>query len=215
MNSNKMFIIGVIIAAIAAFAIISRSNKSAETGGSPAPSFNFDPSLLIRDHSYSKGPADASVTIVEFLDPECEACAAMHPIVKSLLQEYEGKVRLVVRYMLFHPNSLYAAALLEEARESGKYDQVMDVFAARLPEWGDHHNPKPELLSGYMVEQGIDKMRTERDYVIPKFEAKIRMDEADGEKLGVNRTPTFFVNGVMLHEIGYTPIKAAIEAQLK
>src|SRR5688572_29803931 len=66
-------------------------------------------SVFVRPHSHILGPANAKVTVVEFLDPECESCRAIYPMVKHLLQEYEGSVRLVVRYMPLHPNSVYAA----------------------------------------------------------------------------------------------------------
>jgi len=214
MNTNKIFIIGTVVLAVLAFAGMALYKRSAPS--QPAgQAFNFDPSLLIRDHSPTKGPADAPVTVVEFLDPQCEACAAMHPIVKTLMREYEGRVRLVIRYIPFHNESLYAAALLEEARESGKFDQALDIFSERLDDWGGHHESHPERLAEYMQEIGIDKMRTERAYVMKKHEAKLRIDESDGQKLGVQRTPTFFVNGVVQAQIGYEPLKRAIEAALR
>src|SRR5688572_32348539 len=76
---------------------------------------------LVRPDSPSLGPADAKVTVVEFLDPECESCAAFAPQVKSLLKEYEGRVRFVVRYMPLHRNAKIAAQYIEAAGEQGKY----------------------------------------------------------------------------------------------
>ncbi|MBC7754791.1 MAG: thioredoxin domain-containing protein, partial [Moraxellaceae bacterium] len=54
---------------------------------------------LAASHSYSYGPLDAKVTIVEFFDPECESCAAVAPLIKNEMKYYEGKVRWVFRYM--------------------------------------------------------------------------------------------------------------------
>lgn len=218
MGSNRNFLFGVIAAVLVAAAIFffAKPAHTPETGAAaPGPAFNFDPSLLIRDHSMTHGPADAKVTMVEFLDPECEACAGMHPIVKKLMKEFDGKIRLVTRYMPFHPHALYAASLLEEARESGKYDQALDLFFEHQHEWGGHGDPHPELLAEYMQKIGIDKMRTEESYVVKKHGELVKMDEADGQKLGVDRTPTFFINGVMQPEIGYEPLKEAIENALK
>jgi len=218
MGSNKSFIFAVIAAvAIAAgiFFFAKPTSVPEEVAPGPTPAFNFDPSLLIRPHSMTQGPADAKVTMVEFMDPQCEACAGMHPIVKKLMKEYHGKIRLVTRYMPFHPHALYAASLLEEARESGKYDQALDIFMSRLHDWGGHGDAKPELLITYMKEIGIDPMRAEESYVVKKHGALVKMDEADGQKLGVDRTPTFFINGVMQAQIGYEPLKAAIDDALK
>jgi protein-disulfide isomerase len=216
MGNNKSFLIGAVVVAglVAAIFFLNRPANTPAQPAAAAGSFNFDPSLLIRPHSLVKGSDDAKVTMVEFMDPQCEACAAMHPIVKKLLKEYDGKVRLVIRYMAFHDHALYAAALLEEARESGKYDQLMDIMFERLNDWGGHHDARPELLKDYMKEIGIDKMRSEEDYVIKKHGEKVKLDQADGQKLGVDRTPTFFINGVMQPAIGYEPLKAAIENAL-
>jgi protein-disulfide isomerase len=74
-------------------------------------------SRLVRPDSPALGSADAPVTVVEFVDPECESCGAFHPTLKSILRDYGGRVRLVVRYMPFHPNSRLAAAFTEAAGE--------------------------------------------------------------------------------------------------
>ncbi|MEK9529753.1 MAG: thioredoxin domain-containing protein, partial [Gammaproteobacteria bacterium] len=57
---------------------------------------------LIRSYSPIIGPEEAPVTIVEFFDPACEACRAFHPIVKDILAEHDGDVRVVLRYTPFH-----------------------------------------------------------------------------------------------------------------
>lgn len=219
MGSNKNFIFAVIavvavVAGIFFFAKPANTPESPAAGGA-APAFTMDPSLLMRPHSMTHGPADAPVTLVEFLDPQCEACAGMHPIVKKLMKEFNGKVRLVTRYMPFHPHALYAASLLEEARESGKYDQAMDLFFENLHEWGGHGQAHPEKLAEYMQKIGIDKMRADEAYVVKKHGALVKMDEADGNKLGVDRTPTFFINGVVQPQIGYEPLKAGIQSALE
>ena len=217
MGGNKSFLIGAILVACLVAAILFL-NRPANTPAQPSAgeaAFNFDPSLLIRPHSFVKGPDDAKVTMVEFMDPQCEACAAMHSIVKKLLKEYDGQLRLVIRYMPFHDHALYAAALLEEARESGKYDQLLDILFERLNDWGGHHDARPELLKDYMKEIGIDSLRSEEDYVVQKHGEKVKLDQADGQKLGVDRTPTFFINGVIQPDIGYEPLKAGIENALK
>ncbi len=170
--------------------------------------------LLVRAHSPTKGPDSAPVTIVEFLDPECESCRAMHPIVNDVLAEYRDRVRLVIRYMPLHQSSVLAAASLEEARELGKYDAALDVLFEKQPTWGSHQEPKPELIATYLAELGIDPARLQREYVVPKHLWKIERDQADGQALGVRGTPEFFVNGVRLSELGYRPLKQAIDRAL-
>lgn len=214
MNKNKIFLIATVVLVLIGFAGFAFYQQNQVTPNRVSES-GIDPSLLVRDHSPIKGAKGAEVTIVEFLDPECEACRAMYPVAEDLLKEYEGKVRLVIRYMPFHGNSVFAASALEEARELGKFEEALYLLFAKQPEWGSHANPRPELIGEYLQSLGISKDKLQESYLVPKHKWKIEMDFQDGKELGVKMTPTFFVNGKMLHEIGYQPLKQAIEEALK
>ncbi len=170
--------------------------------------------LLVRPYSPVLGRADAPVTVVEFLDPECEACRSLYPIVKDVLKRFEGKARLVVRYMPLHKNSSYAASVLEGARKQEKYWEALEMLFAKQPEWGSHHAPRPDLIPGYMKQLGLDMERLNASLGDLEIESKIRQDEDDGRKLGVARTPAFFVNGKMLQELGHEQLSFAIQTSL-
>lgn len=213
MKSNKLFVVFVVIAAVAGFFGFSMW-KDQTAKQDQELSERADIQLLIKPNSPEKGTSTGRVTIVEFLDPECEACRAMHPIIKRLLSEYEGKIRFVIRYMPLHGNSKYASAALEEAREMGKFEEALDALFERQPEWADHGQPKPELIPEILVSVGVDKKRINDPGLMAKHKEKIEQDHIDGMKLGVTRTPTFFVNGQKLYEIGYEPIKKAIDSEL-
>lgn len=213
MKKNRIFVICTAVLVLLIFGLSAwwtgKSEKSS-TLAEPA----IDHASLVRPHSPVKGNLDAKVTIVEFLDPECEACRAMHPIVKRLMTEYGDNVRLVIRYMPLHGNSKLAAVALEEAREQGKYDDALDILFERQPEWADHGHPRADLIPVLLAEVGIDKSTLEFSQLLSKHGSKVEMDQLDGQKLGVRLTPTFFVNGEMLNEIGYEPVKQAIEKHL-
>jgi protein-disulfide isomerase len=215
MTINKYLLGGIAVALVAMFVIGAnwyRKDEQAQTAQTVAQQ---GPDRLVRPHSPTLGPAVAPVTLVEFLDPECEACRAMHPIVKQLLREFDGRVRLVVRYATFHRNSRYAAGLLEAAREQNKYWELMDVFFARQPEWASHTAPKPELLMDYARGLGLNAQQISAALTQGEIERRIRQDMEDGAALGVARTPTFFVNGRALPQIGYEPLRAAIADALR
>lgn len=213
-RSNKIFVVIALVAIVAIFIGLEIMNRNAtEEKQSQAPV--IDESVLIKPHSPIKGDINAKVTLVEFLDPECEACRAMHPIVKQLLAEYDGKIRLVIRYMPLHGNSRYVSAALEEAREQGKFDQALDILFEKQPLWGDHHQPRPELVPGFLKEVGVDEKTLGMSDLLSKHAKKIDEDHADGVKAGALRTPTFFINGKELPQIGYDPMKAAIEKALQ
>jgi protein-disulfide isomerase len=175
----------------------------------------IDAKLLIRPHSPVKGPESARVTIVEFLDPECESCRELHGVLKRIESEYGEQIRIVRRYLPFHGNSRLAASALEEAREQGKYEEALDVLFENQPTWGSHHDPRPELIAGYLAGIGVKKASLSRESLLQKHGWKIDLDEKDGQALGIRKTPTFFVNGRMLHSIGYDPLKQAIDRGLR
>jgi len=213
MRFSKGVLAVVAAALVAAFvlaAVVYRGQEAQQA--SATASANAE--RLIRPHSPTLGPADAPVTIVEFLDPECEACAAMHPVVKRVMSEFDGRVRLVVRYMPFHGNSAYAASLLEATRAHGSYWGMLETFLIRQHEWASHGAPRPELLLEYAVLSGLDKDKWKAEAANPEFQQRIRQDAEDGKALGVSRTPTFFVNGQPLAQIGYEPLRAAVAAAL-
>ncbi len=178
---------------------------------------------LIRDDSPTMGPADAKVTLVEFYDPECESCASFAPVVKKIYSDYGGKVRLVMRYMPLHKNSMTAASFIEAAGEQGKYWEAQDLLFKKQPEWGEKHGAPPdpkappinELFDKYAKELGLDMQKASASINARKFVEKIERDRKDGQGLGVRRTPTFFVNGRELARFGEPDLRALIEEELK
>jgi protein-disulfide isomerase len=173
-----------------------------------------DDTVFVRPHSRSQGPRDAKVTVVEFLDPECESCRAIYPGVKHLLSQYQDRVRFVLRYMPLHPNSVYAAGALEAAGEQGKYWEMLEILFQHQPEWGSHHHPRPELIPGYAKQIGLDMQAFEQSLRAGAHHKIVEIDHADGKTLGVTGTPTFFVNGRPLERLGYEPLKVLIDQEL-
>jgi protein-disulfide isomerase len=164
----------------------------------------------MRSNAPSFGPKDAKVTLVEFLDPECESCRAFYPFTKKLLQQFPNDLRLVIRYMPLHKNSKKAIRILEASRLQNKYKETMDIFFEKQPQWGDHHHPRPELLWTYLPEIGLDVEKVKRDILSPQIDHWIQKDIEDAKKLGVRRTPTFFINGQPLAEFGFQELEQAI-----
>ncbi len=218
---KEIKILAVITVVVILAAVIGASyyRSSIQSKRKPMTTAN---SSLIREDSPTLGAADAPVTIVEFLDPECESCAAFAPVIKKILKEYDGKVRLVVRYMPLHPNSLTAATFTEAAGEQGKYWQAQEMLFQKQPEWGTKHGPQPTaqadvntLFEKYAMELGLDINKMDQAFAENKYAAKLARDRKDGQSLGVTRTPTFFVNGRQLARLGEADLKSLINEELK
>ncbi|RYZ77592.1 MAG: DsbA family protein [Proteobacteria bacterium] len=213
---NRLFVVLALIVVVVGFFLVKRvvdsknSNPvvASETPAAPMGSFT-------RPHSPSLGNMMAQVTVVEWFDPECESCRAIHPVLNQIIKEYGNRVRFVFRYMPYHPSSMFASSAIEEAQELGKFEEALDILFEKQPEWGDHHEPKPELIPTYLAKLGIPKEKLDKDYLIQKHGEKIKQDESDGLGVGVQGTPTFFVNGRVVYELGDKPLRAAIEAALE
>lgn len=220
---RKEIMIMALIAAIVIVAAVLGSNyyrNSVKTERKPPATAN---SALVRDDSATLGPADAPITLVEFYDPECETCAVFGPIVKKIVKDYDGKIRLVVRYMPLHPSSVPAANFIEAAGEQGKFWQAQELLFQKQSEWGAGHGasgsePAPDinaLFEGYARELGLDAEKVSGAIKENRFKAKIERDRKDGQALGVNQTPSFFVNGRKPATFGEEPLRQLIEEELK
>lgn len=226
MNKN-IKILGVIALLVVGAAIFGsyyyRSSVQSERKSTNTAAPSAAAGQLVRPDSPTLGPPDAPVTLVEFYDPECESCAAFAPVVKKIMKDYDGKIRLVTRYMPLHPNSIAAANFTEAAGEQGKYWEAQDMLFQKQPEWGTKHGQPPsasdtninELFDKYGRELGLDLEKAALAVKEKRFAARIERDRKDGQSLGVRRTPTFFVNGRELARMGDADLRSLINEELR
>ena len=158
--------------------------------------------LLIREHSPVLGPANAPVTLVEFLDPACEACAAYAPVVRQIELVYPQEVRVVVRFAAFHPGSDEAIRVLDAARRQGKFEPVLDALFANQEEWASHRAPNLARAWEIAGDAGLNVAKAKRAARDKQADGVLRVEGKDVVALKVERTPTFFVNGRPLLNYG-------------
>ena len=203
--------LGLIVAGLLlAFGVGAYLFDQSERDAQEARLANADDTLFVRPHSMTQGPADASVTIVEFLDPECESCRVMHPYVKRIMNQYGGRVRLVVRYLGLHQNSIQAIAALEAARDQDRFWEMLDILFREQHVWGSHKAPKPELIPDYAEEIGLDMAAYQQAVAAGAYKEMAEVDRSDAVALGVRGTPTFFVNGKPLQRLGYDGLRQMV-----
>jgi protein-disulfide isomerase len=159
----------------------------------------------------AKGNANASVTIVEFTDFQCPSCAQQHPVMERIVSEFGNSVRFVVRDFPLsqHANAPKAAEAAEAAREQGKYWEYITILFRNQSALG------VDKLKQYATEVGLDRARFDASLDSGKFAEKVQRDMLEGDKLGVNGTPTVYVNGKRVSDKSYEGLKATIEAALK
>ncbi len=163
----------------------------------PEPAKDFPP-VTTEDHA--KGAVEGHVVLVEYLDFECEACGAYYPIIKNLEEKLKTDVTFVARYFPLpgHRNGLPAALAAEAAGRQGKFWEMHNLLFERQKEWGEKQVETPEVFEGFAAELGLDMDKFRADVAAPEVKARIQRDMDSGRALGVDSTPSFFVNGERL-----------------
>lgn len=182
----------------------------------PAPVANTA-LLTVASDDYSEGSSTASVTLIEYLDFECEACGAYFPLVKQLEKEFPNDLRVVRRYFPLpgHRNGLTAALAVEAAARQGKYTEMHDLLFVEQEKWGEKNTPTPAVFEAYAQQLGLDLEKFKKDVASPEVAARVQRDVDSGKKLGNSGTPTFFLNGEKIQNPqGYEPFKALVQSKI-
>lgn len=153
------------------------------------------------DSSHSFGSADAAITIVEFSDFECGHCAAFHQSLEDVLHRGSEKVRVVFRHFpldsacnpkvptRLHPQACLAAIAAECAGEQGKFWEYHNVLFDNQQQLGR------EFLIGFAARLGLDQARFASCLSSDEARARVQRDAEAGAQLGIDSTPTVFING--------------------
>ncbi|MFJ5281696.1 MULTISPECIES: DsbA family protein [Streptomyces] len=174
--------------------------------------------MPVRDNSHRlTRPAQSELTVVEFLDFECEACGAAYPMVEKLREEYGDRVTFIARYfpMPGHRNGELAARTAEAAAQQGKFEQMYTKLFTTQKQWGESQEWKQDVFRGYAKELGLDMARFDAALADPEVAGRVETDQRDGLGLGVRGTPTFFVDGQMIDTPrSYEQFKTLIDDRL-
>ena len=173
--------------------------------------------LAIAPDDYVKGNPEAPVTLVEYLDFECEACGAYFPVVQELAKAYPDDLKIVTRYFPLpsHRNSMTAALAVEAAGRQGKYWEMHDLLFTEQKNWGEKPAPTPAVFEAYAEQLGLNMEQFKADVASPEVKARVQRDFAAGEQLGNTGTPSFYLNGKKIENPnGLEAFKALIDAEL-
>ncbi|MGW0175907.1 DsbA family protein [Rhodococcus sp. NPDC003322] len=202
------------VVAVAAILLVGRPGEEADESAADAGS---NPAAVVRadSHRLSSAP-EGSPTFVEFLDFECEACRSVYPAIEDLRAEYGDRVAFVVRYFPLpgHFNAERAARAVEAAAQQGKFEQMYQRMYETQAEWGEQRVPKDDVFRAFAVDLGLDMAAYDAAYADPATAARIAADVADGEALGVQGTPSFFLDGQRFEPSTYQDLTDAFDAAL-
>jgi protein-disulfide isomerase len=151
------------------------------------------------------GPENAPVTLIEFSDFQCPYCRRVQSVLKRLMSAYHGQLKLVFRdfpLRQIHPEAQKAAEAAQCANDQGQFWPYHDrLFAATALGVGD--------LKQYAAELGLDAEQFNACLDSEKYSQEVQADIDDAHAVGVNATPSFFVNGLPIS--GAVPFERFVE----
>jgi protein-disulfide isomerase len=137
------------------------------------------------------GDPKAGVTITEFAEFKCNHCVELSPVLKQLVAESNGTVRLLFKHFPIknHQGSVMVSSAAQAAHRQGKFWEMYDLL------FKDFNRQSMDDLMQYARSLGLDVPRFKADMEDPKLLALIERDKMEGVRAGVKGTPTLFING--------------------
>jgi protein-disulfide isomerase len=160
----------------------------------------------------TRGPATAPISLVEFSDFECPFCAITAPVIRQLLLAYPTQVRFAFKHypLPMHKESPLAHEASLAAADQGKFWEMHDLLFATQAKWGVNRvqarssakgaesEPVPDLREDLIAKAAqlhLDVPRFTKDLDTHRFKPQVDADRQEGNRLGVDGTPFFFING--------------------
>lgn len=194
-------LIGVVLAG-GLFAVwrLSKPSPSNSSGGSPTPVPGSIPEGAKPAHI--RGNANAPVTLEEFADFQCGACGAYHAELKKIEAEFGERLRVIFREHPLYPNHPYSIIAAQAAEAAGVQSEnhfwlMHDKLFENQKSWSEARDKDAAIAMfvDYAKQIGLDPDRFMRDFNGEVVAQRLTQDGIRGRALGVQGTPTFFING--------------------
>jgi len=196
----------------AAVLVAAGCSSSATATTNPGDAGAVVPVTVAIENAPTTGPASAKVTVVEFGDFECPFCGEEEPVVTQMLHDYAGRILFVFKEFplsSIHPYAELAAEAALAANAQGAFWPMHDALYAHQTALARSD------LDAYASTLGLDVTAFDAALDSGSFKAAVAADVAQGTKIGVAATPTFFVNGIsVVGAVPYSELQAVIDRQL-
>lgn len=207
-------IAGVLIAALAGGVLLWRSSQQAPTQPftQPLPTATVQPIApqnnttvsqptlpAAPDNAHSLGSPNAKVILEEYGDYQCPPCGALFPDLKTIEKQYGDQIRFVFRQfpLQMHKHAFPAARAAEAAGLQGHFWEMHDMLYQNQLSWSVAEDARPVFIQ-YARMLGLDVDRFTRDMDSKEVADRVTADSERGKSLGVEGTPTVFINGRQL-----------------
>ncbi len=165
------------------------------------------------------GSPSAIVTVEEFADFQCPTCALQHPQMKEIVALYGNRIKFIFRNFPLnqaHPKAYDAAVAAEAAQLQGKYWAMQDQLFTNQQKWVNAPDTR-KLFEEYAQKIGLDVAKFQNDMLGLQAKRRVDADIERGRALGINGTPTIFINGKRLafEQFGVEPMRQVIDAEMQ
>lgn len=170
--------------------------------------------LKITSNDIATGSATTKANLIEYADFECPACATYSRYIELLKDEFPNDLRVAYRFFPLPQHKLISSQVAYAAYKQGKFWEMYLLLYDNQRTWVNSSGPEA-IFDDYAkkLNLNLDKFRNDRDSDSTKKFINDQLDQ--GIKLGVNATPTFYLNGNKIEPAGYEEFKSLIEAEIK
>jgi protein-disulfide isomerase len=170
-----------------------------------------------QDSMHVRGPANAPITLEEFGDFQCPPCGALSDPINQLEREYRPRLRVIFRHFPLpnHAHAREAAFVAEAAGLQGRFWEMHDLLYREQSVWSKAADVRL-LFDSYAGMLGLNVDRFKKDMESEQVKVRVASDQKHGDALGVNTTPTVFLNDRALapSRLNPTGLHAAIDAAM-
>jgi protein-disulfide isomerase len=179
----------VLVMALIAGAVMYQSSAP-QTSTAPPPTPG-------PDKPKAQDKTSGTIMLEEFGDYQCPPCGNLHPVLKTIKEEFGDRIQFVFHHfplIQIHPHAVSASQAAVAAGFQGRFWEMHDLIYKNQSAWSGAADAQPYFLS-YARQLGIDVSRFMNDAANPRTIAIIQSDLQRGQSLGVNSTPTLFIDG--------------------
>ena len=165
-----------------------------------------------------RGKPEAPVTLEEFGDFECPPCGRLSEPINKLEQDYHSRLRIIFHHFPFatHQHAREAAWATEAAALQGRFWDMHDLLYREQSVWSKAADIRT-LFDAYAGMLGLNVERFKKDMESEKVKARVGLDQEHAAKLGVQNTPTIFINNQAVEPTSLNPdkLRAAVDTAVK
>lgn len=161
--------------------------------------------MLSQATAQNSSDEEAAVTIIEYSDYQCPACAYYHPFVKKIKEKFGDQVKLDLRFFPLnsHQFAALAARAAQSAKNQGKFREMHNLLYENQQRWSQSGNPTP-IFVNFARDLNLDIEQFKSDLNAAETQKTVMQEKQEGVNKGVNSTPTFFIDGEQLQRLPRT-----------